>query len=138
MSLKRLLGLIPANEIIGKTYPKGESLTQQEFKDDCDINLLMKKYRNYGVVPRELPPAIYADVSNVPSFHEAADFVAKTKEAFESLPALVRRRFRENPAELVDFVKNEANRDEAMLLGLIPKKPVESPATVPTGGETTP
>ena len=28
----------------------GESLTQQQFKDDCNVNVIMKRYMQTGVV----------------------------------------------------------------------------------------
>ena len=53
-------------------------------------------------------------------------------DAFMALPAAVRERFNNDPAELVDFVSDVNNRSEAIDLGLIP------PPAKPDGVITSP
>ena len=48
------------------------------------------------------------------------DMVLAADDAFMALPANVRERFNNDPAELVDFISDVANRSEAIDLGLIP------------------
>lgn len=112
------------------------SLTRQEFKNECDINMIMKKFRKIhgveflkkynGVVGGQ-----FGDFSDVPDYRTARDQVMRMEEVFMALPAKVRSRFNNDPAELLDFVDNPANLEEARALGLA--KPSESIPTPPVG-----
>ena len=51
-----------------------------------------------------------------------------------ALPSRVRRRFDNDPAELMEFLADEANREEAVMLGLIEKEEPVQPAPAPEGG----
>ena len=44
------------------------------------------------------------------------------KESFEKLDVNVRKRFENNPQKLLDFLKDDDNRDEAIKLGLVERK----------------
>lgn len=107
------------------TVPEGESLTQQHFQDECDINFIISRYKKTGylVDPLLQPSAVpsYADFSELPSYLDAQITIAKANEAFEALPALVRKRFNNNPAEFVDFCSDEENKEEMYKLGLAVK-----------------
>lgn len=106
-------------------YP-ARSLTQQQFKDECDIRNILVRFRQTG----ELPPfttgeAVFADVSTVPEFQDAMNTIARTTEYFESLPSRVRARFNNNPSEYVAFMNDPSNYEEGVKLGLV--KPVDAP-----------
>lgn len=100
------------------------SLTQQQFKDECDINTIMRSYQETGTISHLNPrPGIYEDFSGVQDFKESMDLVEYAKKEFMLLPAKVRSRFNNNPAELVEFCNNPNNLEEAVELGLAsPKK----------------
>lgn len=55
--------------------------------------------------------------------------VENAKIQFDLLPAAVRDKFQNDPAQLFDFVMDAGNRDEAIKLGLI-AKPDEKPLTL--------
>lgn len=96
------------------------SKVQQHFRQESDVNEIMRRYRATGVLPgarRGVP--VFGDFSDGIDFLEAQERVVKAREAFESLPAEVRRRFRNDPAELLEFISDESNRDEAEQLGLV-------------------
>lgn len=104
------------------------SLTRQSEKDDCDINVMMAKYQTTGVEPRSNPRAPqWGDFSNVPAYQEALDIVRQADDDFALLPAEVRERFGNNPTGMLRFLSDEANRDEAIKLGLVMPPPVEPP-----------
>lgn len=113
-----------------------EGGADQSFKDEADINRIMKRYEVTGVM---LDPTLrvqrvprYEDISQMPEdFLEANVRVMKAKEAFDELPAAVRDRFANSPYELMMFLSNEANRDEAIKLGLVPPK--EKPGAEKSG-----
>lgn len=104
---------------------EGDSLTQQHFKDDCDVNKIIDRYTRTGVVPAELvqqSEGVYGDFSNVGDFLAAQQSVANARQAFEALPSSIRRRFNDDPAQLIAFMSEEKNYDEALKLGLVNKR----------------
>ena len=95
------------------------SLTKQEFKDECDINVLMKRYQKTGLFPQH-PGQSPRYVSNIgaPDFLEAQNLVIKAREEFMALNAELRKRFDNDPAKFYAFVNDEKNADELVQLGL--------------------
>lgn len=120
----------PKSPSIG--FDPESSLTFQSMKDETDINLIIKQYKETGTLPNSRPNAfstrypMFGDFSQVTDYTTAVNLVEASKEAFDSLPSAVRKRFGNNPMELVEFLKNPANRGEAEKLGLIEKKAKES------------
>lgn len=108
------------------TIVKGESLTQQQFKDECDINNIMKSYTETGTINHlNRKNHVYDDFSDVKDFKEMNDVVAYAKTMFEELPAKVRSRFKNDPVEFVEFCNDRNNLQEAIELGL-----ADAPKTV--------
>ncbi|WNK12554.1 MAG: internal scaffolding protein [Microvirus sp.] len=104
---------------VGRTHP--------EFKDECDINLIMRKYTKSGVLPGSVAGAAYGDFSFSGDFLEAQNIILRAKEQFSGLSAELRSRFRNDPALFLDFVHDTRNLDEARKLGLL-KDEVVPPA----------
>lgn len=67
----------------------------------------------------------FGDFSEEFDFRKAQETVIAAAEAFAASPSRVRKRFNNDPAELLEFVMDEKNREEAIFLGLI-EKPQES------------
>nr|QJB18757.1 MAG: internal scaffolding protein [Microvirus sp.] len=104
------------------------SMAKQSFRDECDINTIMKRYESTGTIDhinRRQPS--YGDFTDVPSFHEALETVREAEALFAGLPASVRDRFGNDPGKLMEFLADPANKDEAIELGLIdrPAPPAE-------------
>lgn len=99
-----------------------ETLTQQQHKDEVDVNKIMEKYVNRGVEPPFVSGGRYGDFTDVVTYQEAMNKLLDIQERFEALPAPVRDRFQNDPEQLVAFVDDEKNREEAVKLGLIPRK----------------
>lgn len=98
------------------------SLTQQSAKDDCDINVILSRMARGVEPPLSDRQPVFADVTASPdSYHEAMNIVIAAQEAFGSLDAKVRARFDNDPAQVLAFLDDDANRDEAIKLGLIPQ-----------------
>lgn len=108
------------------------SRTKQEFKNECDINLIMKRFkkiagadflsRYQGIVGGQ-----FGDFTQVTDYRTALDQVDRARSVFMALPAKVRARFENDPAKFLDFVHNPANEKEMVSLGLAVEKPVEPP-----------
>lgn len=105
------------------------SLAQQSFKDECDINTIVERFRLTGTVPQldQLPS--YADYEGIFDFHDAMNAVRQANEQFMLLPAKLRARFDNEPQKFLDFCADEDNRDEARKLGLL--KPEEPAPAAP-------
>lgn len=113
----------------------GESMTKQSFKDECDINIIMRRYESSGVIPwmQEREPR-FIDASGY-DFQEAMFLVAAAKSAFAELPARMRERFDNDPSKLMAFIQDDKNREEAISLGLVdPKAPEAAPVKVEVVG----
>lgn len=100
---------------------EAEDRTQQAFKDECDINFLMKRYEKTGILPqgRSSPPQ-YVDATMF-DFTEAQNRVAQVRGVFSMLDARTRARFENDPAKMLDFLANPENHAEAIKMGLMAK-----------------
>jgi len=105
-----------------------ESLTKQAFKEDSDINHIFKKWKKDGILNHvNRYQGRYEDVSDYQSYEDSLNTIARAEEAFGSLPALVRKRFDNDPGQFLEFVENPANFSEMVELGLaVPKAQVDS------------
>lgn len=116
------------------------SQTLQSFKDDADINCIIARFENTGVlvdptVPVSRTPQ-FGDFSDMPSYQEAQNVIVAANNAFSDLPSKIRERFGNDPAAYFDFVQSlkEGSEDyaEAIRLGII-DKPLDSTPKVPSG-----
>lgn len=114
----------------GIAFEPGSSMTQQQFKDECDINLMVKRFGGLPVPGAGAAVGRYGDFSTAPDFFEAQQLVLRARAQFDSLPSAVRRRFDNDPAQLLAFVGDKSNLDEARELGLLADEPVK-PAVEP-------
>lgn len=113
------------------TMIDAESVTKQSFKDEADINVIMRRYEKTGVMPflDEREPR-FMDCTGF-DYQEAQLLVTGARSMFEELPAALRARFDNDPARLLEFLNDERNREEAITLGLVkPKPPEEAPVQV--------
>ncbi len=113
---------------------KKESLTivDPRLVGDTDINVLYRNYVRFGTyyperlsVPRNQPH--FGDFSET-DFVSAMNYIARAREQFEALPVEIRERFGYNPRNLLEFLGNKDNIDEAKKLGLMVD--VEKPVTL--------
>lgn len=104
-----------------------EDRCKQAFKDECDINVIMRRYQSTGELThvREAMPQ-YLDVTGF-DFQEAQNFVAHATSLFHELPSSVRSQFENDPAKLLDFVHDPKNAKEAVAMGFL------DPEKVPPG-----
>lgn len=105
------------------------SRTQQHFRNECDINNIMKRYLTTGYLTDPMNVStrkpMFGDFSNVSEFQNAQNVIADAVQAFEAMPSYLRKRFQNNPVLFLEFVNNSDNYDEAVKLGICLPKPVE-------------
>lgn len=96
------------------------SLAKQSFAEEADINTIVRRFGLSGELPVGARMPTYGDFALVNDFKTAMDALALANESFEAMPAAIRARFHNDPAEFVDFCSNDENIDEARKLGLVP------------------
>lgn len=112
------------------------TMTQQQFKDESDINNLVDRFLRTGEIPPVDARAMYGDFVDSPqSYQEALDAVFEAQAGFDALPSKVRQRFNNDPAELLAFLQDSANLDEAIKLGLVEKPEPAQPVQTTTTAE---
>jgi len=116
------------------TFPANSRWTKQSFKDECDVNTIMRRYQSTGEMPvlNQRAPQ-YLDATGF-DYQQAMEFVAGAKTLFGELPSDLRNRFGNDPAAFLDFCSQEKNRPEMAEMGLL--KPVLLEPVVP--GSTPP
>lgn len=112
-----------------ESVPQGETLTQQQYIEDTDVNVIMARFMKTGAMPTTVAPMIEGDFSQLPDYQEALHTVMKAEQMFMEIPATTRLRFENNPQKLMDFLADESNREESYTLGLRerPQVQVEDP-----------
>lgn len=113
------------------------TLAQQHSKDEADINIILERFGQGQALPENFRSPQYGDFTDVTDFHTATQAVREAQESFNSMPAKLRARFHNDPAELMDFLADPDNRVEAAKLGLI-DPPATSPAPAPAAAPSTP
>lgn len=101
------------------------SLTQQEFKESCDINNILAKFsvqaRALGVEPSQLMPqdqGSYGDFSNLDDFQTAQNKIAFLNDQFSNLPSDVRRKFGDDLNTFMSALSDPNRIDELGDLGV--------------------
>lgn len=100
------------------TYEDGR--TKQSFKDECDINKLLKKAAVKGGLAhvQKYPEAVYGEFDPAMDLFVARDRIAKAEEIFMDLPAEVRREFNN---DAVAFIQHGKKVGLAQLIADIPQ-----------------
>lgn len=104
--------------------------TQQQFKDDCDMNRIVKN-ASRGIAPRFLNPNMpqYGDFSETKDLMSAYSTIRDAEEAFMNLPSGLRLELGNDPARLSELTQDQLERYNLVKPTLQPADPV------PTGGQ---
>lgn len=103
---------------------EGESLTQQNFRNESDINNIVGRHLrgvgrslvNIGAGGTRQP--IFGDFSSI-DYQAMLNTVTDIENQFSRLPGRVRNRFRNDPYQLIRWVEDPANQKDAIKMGLI-------------------
>ena len=101
------------------------SLAQQHHKDECDINNILRQFNITGLLPESPLSPRYGDFTGIGDYHTALNRVIAAQDEFDALPAQIRARFDNDPAQLIEFLENSDNRPEAEELGLVERATAE-------------
>lgn len=122
------------------------SLTKQSFVAECDINNIIKDFTQTGFVAhinQHAASGAFVDLPDQIDFQAGLDLVRQASDAFAALPAKLRARFGNDPAQFLDFMHDPKNQQEAIDLGLAidtrPPSPAPAePLSGPKAGDPVP
>lgn len=112
-----------------------ETKTQQQFKDEVDINTIVERFGVTGEMPPTMNFPTEQDFSETFDFQTSMNVLVQARESFMTLPAKARARFNNDPQQFMEFMHDPENVNEAIKMGLAvklpePQKPVEKPAEI--------
>lgn len=107
---------------IGKYFTK-PSITDQQFKQECDIGFIVENYAKLGKT-FDNTNINYVDCTTVQDYQDAMYTVANAKSNFESLPSKDRDRFK-TVENYLDFISKHENLKESYEKGYIDRSSVD-------------
>lgn len=120
---------LPPKELRGDCDNFDETLTQQHFKDECDINNIIARYQVTGLltdpsVTNVNRTPLFGDFSELPHDYQSAQtFIMEAQEQFASMPSTIRAHFHDDPGDLLAAFDNPARHAELVELGIIADGP---------------
>jgi len=108
------------------------SLAKQSFRDECDINNILRQFNVTGQLPLGSVQPQYGDFSGITDYQSALNAVMAAQDSFLALPAKVRAKFDNDPALFVEFASDEANKDEMKAMGLLHAETAQAVVSSPS------
>lgn len=125
----KIVGRFEYGPSVGLDCKGDKVVVQQSFKKEADINTIVNKYLKTGFLVNpaivRTREAMCGDFSSVDDYHTAQIKLVNANKNFMALPVELRTRFNNDPAELIAFLSDVKNEDEAIKLGLLNPKPVD-------------
>lgn len=95
-------------------------LTDQSFKNSCDINVIMASYAKTGMLPQSTTQEPrYIDNTTIPNLEQAFSIVNTATEMFFDLPPTIRKLMDNDPSKLESFVMDPKNKNLLIQEGII-------------------
>lgn len=99
---------------------RSKSRTQQHFKDEVNINTIMRKAKRSGILPFKGPEdSVFQDLTGITDYKESLDRIIAIDQRFQQLPANIRSKFGNNPDAILKYLQDPNNEKEARSLGLL-------------------
>lgn len=89
----------------------GPTLTQRQFAEGADINVIMRRFGVTGVLPQGLGRGAYGDFTGVSDIHDAFEIVERADRRFRALDPAIRARFRNDPRELARVARSMSEEE---------------------------
>lgn len=110
---------------IHKGVDTGPGVTKQSFADEVNINKIIARFDKNGMVTHiNKSPGFFGDVSELVDYQESLNIVMKAEELFSGMSAEIRARFGNDPGQMIEFLEDPKNLEEAKKLGMVLEKPV--------------
>lgn len=119
-----------------------ESLVQQQFGNEVDINTIVRRFSLTGQALPVLEGGIYGDFTDITDFEGAAERVVRAEREFMRLPAATREKFNNSSVEFMQYASSVPEATLFKELGLSPVgawppvepgAPAPAPAPAPVG-----
>jgi phage internal scaffolding protein len=120
------------NSDLAKFVFTSPSRTKQSFRDECDINNILRQFNVTGQLPVGSVQPQYGDFSGITDYQSALNRVMAAQDSFLQLPAKIRAKFDNDPAVFLDFASDEANKDEMKALGLLREETAQAVVSSPS------
>lgn len=100
------------------------SMTQLHHAEDNDLNVIMKRYgiTDGALPPMALDPKYFGEFDSELDLSEVFRRQREAVERFDAMPATLRNKFHNNPAELFHWIHQAENEQEGYDLGIF-KRP---------------
>lgn len=106
---------------------------KQSDKESCDVNYIVARHLQTGLVDHVVDvQAAYGDFTSVEDYQSNLNKILAAEAAFMELPAKIRSRFNNEPSQLLGFLQDDNNYQEASSLGLVTPKPAQAETLTPT------
>lgn len=118
----------------------GESLTQQHFTEECEINNILRSHDRNGVINHiHKGNAIYGDFSEITDFTDALHLIKNANKEFMNIPSEIREQFQNDAGQFFKFASDPANKDQLIKMGLAnPEPSVAMPTETESSSVETP
>lgn len=115
---------------------KMPSMARQEFKDQCDINNILKQFKRTGIISHisaQQAQGAYEDLPDPIEYQDALNAVLVAQESFATLPSKVRTKFDNDPEKFLAFMSDPKNAEEIYDLGLATRPAAPLPPAEQSG-----
>jgi len=126
----RLRGRVRPSAMCGVDCgPEEDAITQQQFRNECDINTIVRRFGLSGAEPVMDAGGVYGDFTGIEDLSSAVEAVRRAQLGFEALRPEIREYFRNDPVVMAEFASRV---DEAEFEGVMRSlTPVEEPPAGP-------
>ena len=95
------------------------SRTEQSHVKDCSIKTIMAKAKRTGMIPVRRESPLYGDFTSMEDYHSNLCRMQDAMNDFMGLSSKIRKRFNNDPGELIEFLNSPDNLAEAVELGIL-------------------
>lgn len=89
-----------------------ETRTQQQFREECDINTIVERFGITGELPTDVRVPLQAEFLEVFDYQSSLNKLIEADEAFMQYPANVRAEFQNDAGKFVEYVSDPNPDDE--------------------------
>ena len=114
----------------------GESQTQQQFKDECDINNVVRQFAKTGHIHHLNNSEPNYGLADSTTYHDAMNIVVQAQQEFDAMPSEIRAKFGHSPENFLSFVENPDNAQELYDMGIINTPPETFDVSGATSGDS--
>ena len=106
-----------------RTINNKPSRTEQNHAEGLDINNIMRRYKNEGLLPKmQSFEGVYGEFDSM-DMREAIDKVEKANALFMEVPAVIRAQFDNDAGAFIDYATNPANIQQMADWGMANRPP---------------